>query len=105
MKPKGTTHGFPELPTKAYSVLGPVEVREAPLENLHGRVDYVPRIITIHQGQHPATAWSTYWHEVVHLALFDAGVDLPEKQAEAVCDALGTYFAAAVREGFIEVKA
>lgn len=107
MKQKNSksTLGYPEVPSVAFSLLGPIEVRQGKLRNLHGFTEFLPRTITLHADQHPAMLWSTYWHEVVHLALFDAGVKLDEELEERVCDALGTYLAAAVRSGFLEVKA
>ena len=97
---------YPPLPEAAFSHLGPVKVLHTDLsgEGLHGSFAFYPRTISIHAEQHPAVAWSTYWHEVVHLALFDAGTKLPEAIEERVADALGTYFAAAVRSGFLKVN-
>lgn len=96
---------FPPLPKVAFSHLGPVKVRQADLsaEGLHGSFSFYPRIITIHAEQNPAVAWCTYWHEVVHLCLFDAGTKLPSAAEERVADAIGTYLAAAVRSGFLKV--
>lgn len=94
---------FPPVPDVAFSLLGPVKVLEKKLDGLFGITEYTPRTITLDEGQHPALAWSVFWHEVTHLVLFDAGVKLPPKDAERVCDAFGTYLAAAVRSGYLKV--
>ena len=42
--------------------------------------------------------------EMTHYMLWDAGLNnvLTDKQTEAVCDAVGTYLAAAQRAGYIK---
>lgn len=95
---------FPPLPLVAFSHLGSVKVTTENLKDNFGKTEFKPRLIKLHKDQHPATAWATYWHEVVHLALFDAGTKLTPRDEERVCDALGTYLAAAVRSGFLKVK-
>lgn len=98
------TGDLPPIPSQAFSHLGPVSVSSSKLEGLLGHFQPPSRTIELLEGQHTAQQWQTYWHECVHLALFDAGVKLPEKAEESVCDALGTYLAAAVRAGFIKVQ-
>jgi hypothetical protein len=94
---------YPKLPTSAFTLLGPVSVTQCELAENHGETNLLNRTIEIKEGQHLGLSWSVYWHEVCHLLLFDAGVKLTKAQEELVCDAMGTYFAAAIRGGFLKV--
>lgn len=49
--------------------------------------------------------WPTYWHEAIHVALYDAGTphQLTDKKEEAICDAVATYLAAMMRAGMLRV--
>ncbi len=96
---------LPPLPSQAFSHLGPLKVTLEPLQGDDlGQFDQAPRIISITPSQCLIQQWQTYWHECVHAALFDAGVKIPEKTEEIVCDVLGTYLAAAIRTGFLKVQ-
>src|SRR5690242_3163492 len=95
---------FPPIPATAFSHLGPVPVIPdgMPREEL-GLWEPGPRTIKIQDDAVPAAKWQTFWHESMHTALSDAGVKLPPKVEESVCDAIGTYLAAAMRAGFLKV--
>jgi hypothetical protein len=102
---------FPsKFPAEVFSVLGPlpvirnddlVEDREA-----FGETHFRPRTIVVDgKKSSPETRWSTLFHEMTHVALWDGGVhqSLTHEQREGVCDAMGTYLAAAVRAGFLKL--
>jgi hypothetical protein len=79
-----------------YSPLGPVAVEVVEDLRDDGQVicgDYNigTRCIRVRAGMHPATMWQTFYHEVCHMFLTDAGVKLSKEQEEAVCDAYGSY--------------
>lgn len=98
-----------KLPATVYSQIGPVAVslddrihadKKEPAFGLFcGRT----RTIKVDSGSAPEIQLATLMHEVTHLALFDAGANnvLTATQAEVVCDALGTYLAAAVLAGYL----
>lgn len=99
---------MPPLPSEAFSVLGPLPVRkEEELlrdEDALGIVRFRPRTIGIDGGSGPETSWQTFAHEMTHVALWDGGIHdaLTYEQREGVCNALGTYIAAAVQAGYIK---
>ena len=95
---------FPPVPSKVFSHLGPLQVAFELLEEDFGSVDLSTREVTLSVDQSAASSWRTYWHESVHVALWDAGVKLNEKVEENLCDVIGTYLAAAVRSGFLKVE-
>lgn len=99
-KPKA----LPPVPSQVFSHLGPVPVTVEPLEGVHGITRFTSRTIGIHEGQNPAQAWQTLWHEAMHVVFFDAGVKLPLKVEENLCDAIGTYLTAAMLAGFLKVQ-
>jgi hypothetical protein len=99
------------LPVSVYSQLGPVPVslddgihadKKEPAFGLFSGRD---RSIRVDSGSSPENQLATLMHEVVHLALFDAGSNnvLSATQAEVVCDAVGTYLAAAIVAGYLKV--
>jgi hypothetical protein len=101
---------FPrKLPTEAFSVLGPVPVDHSDAllrdESALGMTKFAPRSITLDSNSGLETQWQTLAHEIVHVALWDGGVHqtLSHEQRESVCDALGTYIAAAIREGYVKL--
>lgn len=101
---------LPKLPKTFFSVLGPIEVADLvapPPEagDAVGLYKYVERRIEIEPKMAPEARWSTLWHEAVHVALNDSGVQnvLTKDQAEAVCDAVGGYLAAMMRAGRLRV--
>lgn len=100
---------MPALPKEVFSVLGPLPVAiESDLtekESALGITRFRPRHIGIDAGSGPETQWQTLGHEITHVAMWDGGCHdiLTNEQAEAVCNALGTYLAAAVRAGYIKI--
>jgi hypothetical protein len=100
---------LPPIPKRMFSVLGPLPV--ALVEELHekdqalGMVRFKTRAVQLEKDMCPLTQWQTFWHEAAHVAMFDGGVNdgLTHELEEAVCNAMGTYFAAAVQAGYIKV--
>jgi hypothetical protein len=64
-----------------------------------------PREIQLDATAGNATQLQTLAHEMGHVALWDAGTTdiLTSQQEEAVCNAMGSYLAAAIREGWIKL--
>lgn len=100
-----TKPAFPPVPSQAFSHLGLLPVTVEPKgETEFGEFPFKARSISISAGMTPAAEWQTYWHECVHVALWDAGVRLKHEVEEQLCDVLGTYLAAAVGSGFLKVN-
>lgn len=102
---------LPKLPTEAFSLIGPVPVvslsdERAAREDLYGVFMPGERRIEIASGMTRDVEWATYWHEVSHVILTDAGANnsLTEQQQEVVCDAVGTYLTAMMRAGHLAVR-
>lgn len=57
-------------------------------EKAVGKFNWFRRIVTLEQGLGRHAAWLTLRHERVHMVLMDAGVELPAKLCERVCDAI-----------------
>lgn len=97
---------LPPIPSQVFSTLGPMPVQTAELDGEMGRTNFLLRNVKLAPGMNPVSAWQTYWHEATHVALWDAGVHnaLGSKVVENICDALGTYLAAAVCAGFLKVE-
>lgn len=97
-----------KVPGEVPSSLGPVPVEIAPFDDDHtlGEIFLKDRRIQLDTELSPEALLKTFWHEVAHLVLWDSGVhnNLSAKTEEAVCDAFGTWLAAAQRAGFIKVK-
>lgn len=71
-----------------------VKVTSAPPrdgEDVVGYSIFRPRVIEVVEDLPACVAWSTFYHEIAHFALYDAGVHnvLSESKIEAVCDAIG----------------
>lgn len=102
---------LPPLPKTAFSVLGPLPVSISPTlekeDKALGMARFKSRTMVLDAELCPATEWQTFWHEVAHLAMWDAGVNdgLTHDLEEQVCNAMGTYFAAAMQAGYITVNA
>jgi hypothetical protein len=96
---------YPPVPSRVFSVLGMLPVtHKTELTDL-GELDFTTRSINLQANLVLSRAWQVYWHEVTHLALHDGGVqDLDAELEERVCDALGTYLAAAIRSGFLKIN-
>lgn len=75
-------------------------------ENAMGVFRTHERVIHIHTNVSDDDRRRIFFHEMVHLALNDSGVSniLTKKKEEAVCDALGHYFAGACKAGKITIK-
>lgn len=101
---------LPGLPKSVFSVLGDVPVfldqKIDYTESAMGLIEGRQRRITISPNQTDIAGWATLFHEMTHLAMWDSGVHntLTKDQAEAVCDALGTYLAAAMQAGRLILK-
>lgn len=102
------------IPKEVYSALGPIPVtvedlNDPPEEDCTNYGAFTPstRTIKLDKNMHPAWTLKVFFHELAHVALVDAGVaDLLAKGdfEEMVCDALGTYFAAAVQNGYMVIR-
>lgn len=100
-----------KLPAKVYSQLGPVpvllddKIHADKKEPAFGLFSGRERSIRVDSGSSPENQLATLMHEVVHLALFDSGSNnvLTNAQAEVVCDAVGTYLAAAIVAGYLKL--
>lgn len=86
---------LPPIPASVPSPLGPVPVLI--VENLHekhqredclGYFNPVSRTVEIDPEAVLVVQWHTYYHEAMHVALWDAGLNnvLSEEQIEQVCD-------------------
>lgn len=102
-----------KLPSHVPSVIGPVPVlhgRKTDLTlnrgSLLGAFSSGERTISIHSGCPDAVTMSVLGHEVMHLVLEDAGLGhlMDSKLQEAICDAYGTWFTAAVQSGSLSLK-
>lgn len=98
------------LPKAVHTPLGPLPIDELPVEHRGeylGRFLPTERVIEMHPDLVPATMWQTFWHEVVHVGISDAGVQhhLSKEHIEAVCDALGSFFGAMTLAGCLTIKA
>jgi hypothetical protein len=98
---------LPKVPKVAFSHIGPVPVSHEDLngERLFGQFRGTERRIRVHEDLPAAAGWQTYWHEVGHLILHDAGIspELRSAMEERVVDAFGLYMTAAMSAGFIKV--
>lgn len=100
---------LPPIPKRMFSVLGPVPVTmQADLEtkeNALGISRFKSRSVQLHPSASAETVWQTFFHEMAHVAMWDGGCHdaLKHKQREAVCNAMGTYFAAALQAGYIKI--
>ena len=89
---------LPSLPQSVSTPLGPVPVERVDAlqgedgkecEDL-GEVNYLLRVIRVRKKLALPVAWHTLEHEKVHLALWDAGVQLSHEVEERVCDVIAT---------------
>lgn len=102
-------HQLPAIPPTAFSHLGPLPVclldGMADREGALGKWQEGERRILLDPKTQQVAQWATFWHEIGHVVMWDGAVSqqLSIKQQEAVCDALGTYMAAAMQAGFITV--
>lgn len=88
---------FPPLPSLIRGSAGPVKVRLRRNLKLEGQGcwglwDGAKRTITIDKTASREHQWRVLFHELVHAALHDAGIEnmMDEQGVEAICDALAT---------------
>ena len=93
------------IPTEVFSHLGPVPVIFADTvdaEDSMGEAHFANRKITVQLGHHDKTTAQIFGHELLHFILADGNADvMSEKKLEKVCDAFGTWLAAAMAAGAI----
>ena len=100
---------WPAIPMAIFSVLGAIPVspekKLVTKKNALGITRFMPREIGLATKMCNGTTWQTFFHEMTHVALWDAGVHdtLKPKERENVCNAMGTYLAAAMKAGYITV--
>lgn len=99
---------LPKLPAAVFSHLGPVAVHRVPKvddADSRGECDFLTRALKV-QAATPVVEWQTLGHEQMHAIVSDAGGDtvLSDAQLEWLCDAFGTWYAAAVAAGWLVVK-
>lgn len=93
---------LPRLPKKVDGLLGQIPVvRAAQVVNegidCNGLWDPNTRTITVARGLSLAKAWHVLYHEQTHADLDEAGVILPSKHEEAVCDGIALARLASLR--------
>jgi hypothetical protein len=85
------------LPHRVQTALGavPVVPVEQPTDSngtkAFGTFDLENRVIEIKSALCHATARQVFLHECIHIALWDAGVQLTGDQEEAVCTSVATF--------------
>jgi hypothetical protein len=104
---------YPKLPRWVYSHLGVVPVETTDLNPDRDTDEYVlmgqylleTRKIQLDKGLSEEQSWQTFFHELVHLIIADSGLDelLKPNVEDALCDTIGTYLAASVRNGFLSI--
>jgi hypothetical protein len=99
------------IPNAVWSALGPVVVQgeagmhKAEKDPAFGDWQAISRTIRIDTDACAATQIATLFHEMCHVALWDAGVVVTDEQEESICDAIGTYFGAAMLNGYVKLIA
>ena len=95
---------YPKLPSVVQAPGGPVTVEVADVVrrgdgDAWGTFEQGPRIIRIDQTAPRRHQWWTFYHEMVHVALNDAGLDelIHAEAQEALCNGIA---AARMRERF-----
>lgn len=84
---------YPELPAFVSSVYGPVRVIIKPNltfqgDSLYGMWHPDIRTIFVRDSLAPWLAYGVLQHEICHVAISDADIELPESVEEAVCNAI-----------------
>lgn len=98
-----------KLPDAIHTALGnvPVTLTEGLVDSKEalGLSHFVQRGIEVDASLDPATRWATFWHEVIHFALLDAGTNntLTEPQVESICDAVGTFLGSMTLTGTLKI--
>jgi hypothetical protein len=102
-----------KLPSRVWSQLGPIkiEVRTLTATDPQGEPDFggwmpAKREIELHADLCDRTRLATLFHEMTHVALWDAGGEniFSEQQKEFICDAVGSYLAGAALAGFLVLR-
>lgn len=101
-----------KIPTKVWSQLGDVaiemkkDLKTEAGESAMGLFGQYRREIELETEQCDASKLATLFHEITHLALWDAGANnsFTEQQCEIVCDAVGSYLAGAAIAGYLTIK-
>lgn len=99
------------IPAEFFSVLGPIPItqKEDLLEKdeCYGAFGPSQReiLLDVSKGTARQHLWQSLWHEVTHLAIWDAGAHegLTKDQEERICNALGTYLTAMMAAGHLKV--
>lgn len=96
------------LPKQVFSVLGNMPLLRGPEDcpdDAFGIFKKNDGVVAIAPDVSDRMLWPTYWHEAAHVALYDSGCEnhLTNKQLEAICDAMGTYLAAMMSAGMLQV--
>jgi hypothetical protein len=80
--------------------------KKAKKHDLCGLYNYRERAITLAPNMAPVSQWATLWHEIVHVALMDAGAHgnaLTKDQEEIVCDAIGAHLTGMMLDGALRL--
>jgi hypothetical protein len=102
-----------KLPNKVWSQLGPISIDVKALTAPAPGADpdfggWIPakREIELHADLCARAAIATLFHEMTHVALWDAGGEniFNEQQKEFICDAVGSYLAGAALAGFLVLR-
>lgn len=102
-----------KLPAFVWSQIGRIKVLFAPIAAEsgdevpdYGRWEAASRTIRINSEPCADTQITTLFHEMTHVALWDAGGQnvLSDAQTEFVCDALGSYLGGATKAGFLKLQ-
>lgn len=89
---------WPKIPTRTAGIGGPIRVRLLKRVKAHdgdicwGTWDAGTRIIRLDRGAKAEHQWRTFWHEWMHAALYDCGIQelLSDAGNEAMCQALSS---------------
>lgn len=102
---------LPKLPSSISTALGRIEVKlltakKAAKKEALAIYDMEKRTIAIVGGGDSRMRWQAFWHEVAHVALWDAGAHniMTEQQNEAVVDAIGTFLTQMMLSGQLKLK-
>lgn len=104
--------GQVKIPAFVWSQLGqiPVQLKPLPATDPKDDADFggwepVKRTIEVNSDLCDASKVSTLFHEMTHVALWDAGAHniITADQQEVICDAVGSYLACAVRAGYLKL--
>lgn len=97
-----------KLPASVYSMLGPIPVTKvkglATDKEAFGIWGTEQRDVKIDADVCLHNQLATLFHECAHIAMTDSGVAnyIDDKTQEAVADAIGTYLAAAMLQGYLK---